>query len=61
MLATPPEDDYAWRRSTEHGWTFGGAYGCYSNRNADHDFPFREFATFRTLLGLDDPADGPRF
>ncbi|MCU7723895.1 hypothetical protein ODJ79_09230 [Actinoplanes sp. KI2] len=53
LLLAAPEDDYAWRRSPEHGWVFGGEYPCYSRRNADHDsFPFEEWAEFRTLLGV---------
>jgi hypothetical protein len=54
MVVPPPEDDYTWTRSDTHGWMFGGAYTCYSNRNTDHSrFPFEHFARFRVMLGLD--------
>ncbi|MET8154613.1 hypothetical protein ACIBSW_13415 [Actinoplanes sp. NPDC049668] len=57
LLMPVSEDDYAWRWDAEAGWTFGGEYSCYSNRNDDHRFPFAEFAEFRRLLGIaDEPA-----
>ncbi|MEU7909011.1 hypothetical protein [Actinoplanes sp. NPDC049118] len=57
LLVAVSEDDYAWRWDAEKGWTFGGDYGCYSNRNDGHDFPFAEFAEFRQMLGVaDEPA-----
>ncbi|RZU52091.1 hypothetical protein EV385_3932 [Krasilnikovia cinnamomea] len=53
LLLAAPDDDYAWRRDPERGWVFGGAYPCYSNRNAEHgSFPFARWAEFRTLLGV---------
>ncbi len=48
-LSAPPEDDYEWKRDEELGWTFDGAYPCYSLRNRAHAdgsegrFPFREW------------------
>jgi len=52
LLADPPDEDYAWRRDDVRGWTFGGEYPCYSNRNGSHDFPFAQFRAFRQQLGL---------
>lgn len=46
LLAGAPEEDYIWRLDPDRGWTFGGEYPCYSNRNDSHDFPFPEFAQF---------------
>jgi hypothetical protein len=52
LLPSVTEDDYAWRWDESRGWTFGGSYACYSNRNDSHNFPFAEFAEFRRLIGV---------
>jgi hypothetical protein len=57
LLSPAPEDDYAWRWDDESGWSLVGQYGCYTNRNEGHGFPFTEFAEFRQQLGVaDEPA-----
>jgi hypothetical protein len=59
LMPRVSEDDYAWQWHETNGWTFGGSYACYSNRNDGHDFPFAEFAEFRRLIGVaDQPGNG---